>query len=311
MKRGIGRATPCVLVGLLTAGLTGCAQTRMAASGAGSNRVNPKVIVDAAWWSDNSDPRLIQTLKSEGNETLTAGKTPPSVQVGLDRPQAAATGELTGNAVKDLETRKMVAQPSSRSRETLWLHPKRPNSHESGYKNLVRHSLPEQNNNRSDSTRQPQRGEPTTQDSTAVASAPRVLPFRRKPPLRPPDPDELTLPSLVSRPRGENNAVNSVAMHFTEVVPKLEPLSDRPPIDEYQNQEPRVALSNVRSNGLVEDGDGRKIAILEVEGYGTYVAREGESIVLPGTSDVLRIRKISNRTIIVSVGDHGQEFVVQ
>ena len=44
----------------------------------------------------------------------------------------------TGNAVKDFQTRKTVANASSRSRETSGLPPKRPNSHESGYEDPER-----------------------------------------------------------------------------------------------------------------------------------------------------------------------------
>ncbi len=43
-----------------------------------------------------------------------------------------------GNAVKDLEAGKTLAPSRSRSRETSGLHPKRPNSHESGYENPLR-----------------------------------------------------------------------------------------------------------------------------------------------------------------------------
>ena len=48
---------------------------------------------------------------------------------------------LKGNAVKDLEAGKTVAESHSRSRETSGLHQKRPNSHESGYKNPSRRCL--------------------------------------------------------------------------------------------------------------------------------------------------------------------------
>ena len=45
------------------------------------------------------------------------------------------------NAAEDLEARKTVAPSRSRSRETSGLHPKRPNSHEFGYKNPSRRWL--------------------------------------------------------------------------------------------------------------------------------------------------------------------------
>ena len=48
---------------------------------------------------------------------------------------------LLRSAVKDLEAGKTVVQSRSRSRETSGLHPKRPNSHESGYKNPSRRCL--------------------------------------------------------------------------------------------------------------------------------------------------------------------------
>lgn len=103
-------------------------------------------------------------------------------------------------------------------------------------------------------------------------------------------------------------------------APRLqEPERDpfRPPPDlreaEGQRQGAISGLPRMNLRGWVQDGDGVSLALLEIDGEGTIVVREGEELRLhlAGTGVPLRIREIGPRGLVLEVGEERDEVVVR
>ena len=72
-------------------------------------------------------------------------------------------------------------------------------------------------------------------------------------------------------------------------------------------------LDGLHIKAVVEDDEGQRIALLETDGHTTHIAREGETLVIPGDngSQLVKIRKITGQTLRVVVGNDRREFLVQ
>ena len=74
-----------------------------------------------------------------------------------------------------------------------------------------------------------------------------------------------------------------------------------------------TGLPRMDLRGWVEDGEGVSLALLEVDGEGTIVVREGEELRLRlAHSGVhLRVREIGPRGVVLEVGEERDEVVVR
>jgi hypothetical protein len=71
---------------------------------------------------------------------------------------------------------------------------------------------------------------------------------------------------------------------------------------------PQLAL-----RGYIEDGDGNAVALLEVSKGATYLVRQGDTVSISQQRGnvVLRVREISNLSLLVEVGELRQVYVVR
>ncbi len=267
-----------LLAWIAAAGLLGCAQLPPAAPLSAATPDKPKVVLDALWSDNSTDPAIIQSLKSARHEASAAGKTVPSAQAAADLPLVDAAsapprtvGTQTGSPHEAFRSQRAAQGPN------VYVFDLR--------------STPSPQSPSLDGS-----GDPSYQ--------------------RAPDPDDVSIHRFHREGGTEGDEGDVIVVKFSGSDSELEPLADRLSIDGIPTQA-RVdsidALRNVRLNGVVAGGDGRKMAILEVEGSGTHVVSEGKTIVVPGGSQnhILSVRRILDQKIIVGVGERGQEFVVQ
>lgn len=74
-----------------------------------------------------------------------------------------------------------------------------------------------------------------------------------------------------------------------------------------------VKLPKMRLRGVVNDGANQLAALLELEGIGVYVVREGDTVGLyeAGSNHVIQIQKINRLNLLVKAGSVGQIIVVR
>jgi hypothetical protein len=78
-----------------------------------------------------------------------------------------------------------------------------------------------------------------------------------------------------------------------------------------QNQS--LKLPKMRLRGRLKDESGDSVALLEIEGGGVYIVREGDDVGLHefGNDSVLRIRKIDRLHVVVEAGTLKQLVIVR
>ena len=69
----------------------------------------------------------------------------------------------------------------------------------------------------------------------------------------------------------------------------------------------------LRLKAFIEDRQEAPIALIEVQGHGTYLVRAGDAISLQfgGRNVVLQVEEITNLSVLVQVGTLGQVIVVR
>ncbi len=74
-----------------------------------------------------------------------------------------------------------------------------------------------------------------------------------------------------------------------------------------------IDVPKLSLRGLVRKSAQDKAAILEVEGLGTYVVREGDTITIPsgGFNNVIKVTQIDRLSLLIEVGKLGEVIVVR
>ncbi|MHC4972573.1 MAG: hypothetical protein ACYTG3_09595 [Planctomycetota bacterium] len=82
---------------------------------------------------------------------------------------------------------------------------------------------------------------------------------------------------------------------------------------EFVPQERPDLLPGLSLRGYAEDGDGKAVALLEVDGKTTYLVRKGDTVSLPrgGPGQVLKIVDINNLELRVEVGELRRVVIVR
>lgn len=74
-----------------------------------------------------------------------------------------------------------------------------------------------------------------------------------------------------------------------------------------------VNVPKLTLRGLILKSEKEKAAILEVEGMGTYVVREGDTISIPdgGFNNVIKVTQIDRLSLLIEVGKLGEVIIVR
>jgi len=74
-----------------------------------------------------------------------------------------------------------------------------------------------------------------------------------------------------------------------------------------------VEVPKLTLRGLILKSEHEKAAILEVEGLGTYVVREGDTVSIPsgGMNNVIKVTQIDRLSLLIEVGKLGEVIVVR
>ena len=74
-----------------------------------------------------------------------------------------------------------------------------------------------------------------------------------------------------------------------------------------------VEVPKLTLRGLILKSEDEKAAILEVEGLGTYVVREGDTVSIPsgGMNNVIKVTQIDRLSLLIEVGKLGEVIVVR
>ncbi|GAB6071118.1 hypothetical protein JCM30760_22150 [Thiomicrorhabdus hydrogeniphila] len=74
-----------------------------------------------------------------------------------------------------------------------------------------------------------------------------------------------------------------------------------------------VEVPKLTLRGLILKSEHEKAAILEVEGLGTYVVREGDTVSIPsgGMNNVIKVTEIGRLSLLIEVGKLGEVIVVR
>ncbi len=100
---------------------------------------------------------------------------------------------------------------------------------------------------------------------------------------------------------------------FELATPILERLKEGETGVSFQPNNGNFPVPGMRLRGMVTHRDGRKAALLEVQGLGTHVVREGDTIGLNATTPnaVIRVKRIDRMQIEVEAGSMKQIIIVR
>ena len=87
----------------------------------------------------------------------------------------------------------------------------------------------------------------------------------------------------------------------------------RAAFDQLGGEEFARELPPVQLKALMQDADGRRAAVIEIEGAGSHVCREADMIALPAVGDgvYIEIRHITNKNVVYAAYGSSKEYLVQ
>ena len=121
-------------------------------------------------------------------------------------------------------------------------------------------------------------------------------------------------PSFSSANQFQGRAFSSQGRDPFAVTYMMLQLQGKPVSDVNFTQIENVAVPTMRLRGLIDNSKEQQLAaLMEVDGLGVFVVREGDTIGLQGvgSNSVLRIVQISNLSLVVEAGHVGQRFIVR
>mgnify|MGYP001806507324 CR=1 FL=1 len=136
----------------------------------------------------------------------------------------------------------------------------------------------------------------------ALAQQPPAAPAETAPPAKP-------APANGRRAGYRADARNP----FELTAPILERLSEGEAGVSFQPNNGNFKVPTMRLRGMVTHRDGRKAALLEVQGLGTHVVRDGDTIGLnvAVANAVIRVKRIDRMQIEVEAGSMKQIIIVR
>ena len=121
-------------------------------------------------------------------------------------------------------------------------------------------------------------------------------------------------PSFRSRNQQQNRAYTPLGRDPFAITNAMLQMDQIAHADIEFTQIEDVVVPTMRLRGLIDnDKENKLAALLEVDGLGVFVVREGDTIGLQGvgSNSVLLIEQISNLSLVVKAGHVGQRFIVR
>ena len=149
----------------------------------------------------------------------------------------------------------------------------------------------------------------SAQISRSVVPTSSALPMQRRPPTLP---IQSAMERIVQdNARGSSNAPLATFAK-TQIGTSTIDDSPSPPTDRAASPS-RLAPSAVCVKGVVADGVGQSLAMLQLDGGDTVVAREGDTFDIASGEDVtsVRVLQISDRSVSVQFGGQGKVVVLR